>query len=392
MPKTAFESSKELKVLFNEHFARWKKKHHAGLEELAGLCGVTPSYLGHVGRYGRVPGRPVLILLAFNFELENPQVFFDAAGIQDPWPYESGLRLRPHSESDPGFLSLRLDMTGFTQAIREIVRSEVKPRSVRELTRGRPLRVGFNLNQSWFFDKGRSLTENKFNGFFPELFHVLSLSLHSRCEISAVGYLECFDKLASGELDIYGPLYSTPARIGKALYLQPFCRVGVAALWRTRKAQGLENLPRPESLDDLRQKKYQISVLRESNSHHFALSHLEDSQSTLVVSENPDEALERITLANIPRPAHLMLVDSLIAIHIHRQHPHEYELLFSDLDSSLGVFENTIAVRPDWPELVTVLNDAMSFLIRENTLVELSNRRLNSDYRGAIQVISSAKH
>src|SRR5262249_9800693 len=118
--KIAFEQSKELRRVFLEQFELWKKHRHGGMEDLAQRCGVSASYLSHVGRYGRIPSRPVLILLAFNFELSDPRVLFDAAGIKESWPYDSGSRIQSGSAAEPGFLSLKLDMAGFTGAIRDI--------------------------------------------------------------------------------------------------------------------------------------------------------------------------------------------------------------------------------------------------------------------------------
>lgn len=388
MPKSTMEISPKLKHLFNEQLGIWKKKNHSSLEDLARLCGVSASYLGHIGRYGRVPSKPVLILLAFNFGLENPVTFFEAAGINEEWPYEPGQTLRRNEGNAPGFLSLKLDMSGFTSAIREIVRSEIRPRSVHDLTHGRPLRVGYNLAQSWFFDKSSAGNLVPVTGFFPEMFQVLSLSLQSRCEFQAVSYLDCFEKLQNGELDIYGPLYSTPRRIGQALYSDPFCRVPLCALGRKRKATSIDALPMPEKLEHLRQRKYEIAVLKDTNSHHLAQTLLDGYASSLIVCDTPEETLERITLSGISRPAHLMFCDSLTAMSIIRQNPDSFELLFDKKENNLYSFENTIAVRPDWPELLSIINEALNFITRGTLLSDLYSKHATANYQGAIEVTS----
>lgn len=379
-PKLAFEQSKELRRIFLEHFELWKKRRRSGMEELAQLCGVSSSYLSHVGRYGRVPSRSVLILLAFNFELPDPRVLFDAAGIKEPWPYEPASRIASGGAAEPGFLSLKLDMAGFTGAIRDIVRAELKPRSVRDLLGDRPLRVGFNTAQSVFFGANK---DDRPTGAFPELFHLLSLSLQARANIEPVSFRDCFSLLASDHLDVYGPLYSTPPRMGMALYTKPFCRVAVQGLMRTRESRDLERLPEPKSLDELRRRPYQISVLKESSSHHFALAHLADAKCSLVVSETPDESLERIALGSIPRPAHVLLLDSYLVRKIAIANPGAYTVLFEE--RPLGYFENTIAVRPDWPELVSLLNDSLAYLQREGTVREVFDRNINAELQPGIE-------
>ena len=100
MAKFNFETSSALRALLADRFEDWRKKHGGDLSELAYRCGVSSAYLGHVRRYGRIPSTPVLILLAFNLRLDG-QKLFDAAGIQDRFPYESGLEItKPNNDKD----------------------------------------------------------------------------------------------------------------------------------------------------------------------------------------------------------------------------------------------------------------------------------------------------
>ena len=104
--RVSFETSKELKHVYNEQMERWRERERSGLEELAKRCGVSPAYLAHVGRYGRIPSRPVLVLLALNFNMPDPERLLAAAGVKEPWPYDEPVALLPRSAADTGFLSL----------------------------------------------------------------------------------------------------------------------------------------------------------------------------------------------------------------------------------------------------------------------------------------------
>lgn len=383
MEKLDFERSAELKHLFNRYLELWKKKHRSGMEELARRCGVSASYLGHIGRYGRVPGKPVLILLAFNFELDDPSALFKAAAISDFWPYDEGLKLVKSSEADAGLLSVKLDMKGFTEIIREMIRNEQKPRSIRELTTGKPLRVGFNTAQNWFFRHEQAGPVP--GGFFPELFKMVELGLQTECKVERVPFAEALEMIATGDLDLFGPLYETPQRLGKVLFTRPFCRIGLGALGRTRKCSSLPQIGILKSTEDLKKSEVEIAVLRDSQAHHFALSELGRTNDQLRVCDTPDEALERITLTGIKRPAHIMLCDTPIALKIHESQPNEYELLFCEARSQLTFFFDTVfAVRPDWPELLSRVNEVLHFLGRSDTVARIAARELPEELRGTM--------
>lgn len=386
MEKVEFQRSKDLKQLFKEHFEIWRKKNSGGLEELSRRCGVSASYLGHVGRYGRVPGKPVLILLAFNFEIENPQIFFDAAGLNEPWPFDSRLRLLRADDTNAGFLSLKVDMQGFTGAIRDIVRSEIRPRTVADLARGRPIRAGFNVNQSWLFKEelGKEVTPE--SGLFPELFDMLAIAVRSRFDIEAVHHGDYQDRMSGEDLDVYGPVFALPERLGSALYTLPFCRVGMSALARKRKGAKIEELPPPSSIEDLKNPKYEVAVLKGAVSHHFANTRLQRSDSSLILCEVAEEAYERLVLTGIKRPAHVVITDSVNALKHQAQHPKDFDVLFAEKGKLLGTYENTLAVRPDWPELLNVLNETIRFLVRQGTLADLFQKWLPPELQSVIEV------
>lgn len=370
--KPNFDTSLELRQQFKLHFEEWSKRNRAGLSELAERCGVSTQYLSHVGRYGRVPSRPIMILLAFNFQLTNPAAWFGAAGFDSLWPYEPGLQLRQAGASESGFLSVQLDMQGFTAAIREIVKSEIRPQSLPELLNGRPLRVGCNIHQTFLFKEGEK-------GFFHELIHLLALSLHIRVELIEVSHVNFIQSLHRGEIDIYGPIYFTTPRIGHALFTKPFCRVPLAALWRRSKARELPDLPNPKKVSELRRRDYRIAVHKDSMSHHFAVDSLALKEDQLVLCESAEESFERILMDKIPRPTHLVLTDLPHARAIQKEHSKKMELLFIDGSASESFYEDTIAVRKDWTSVVETLNSVLEFMMRNSTLARLAERTLGED-------------
>jgi hypothetical protein len=93
------------------------------MEELAQRCGVSRSYLAHIGRYGRVPGKPVLLLLALNFELQDPALLLRAARASDPWPFPTTTRLSDQDTASSGFLSVKLDINGFVDALKSAIKA-----------------------------------------------------------------------------------------------------------------------------------------------------------------------------------------------------------------------------------------------------------------------------
>jgi transcriptional regulator with XRE-family HTH domain len=118
-----FETSTELKTLFARELRAWRARHGLSMDELAQRCGVSRSYLAHVGRYGRVPGKPVLLLLALNFELPEPALLLKAAGAKEPWPFPATTRLADHDTTNSGFLSVKLDMNGFVDALKSAIKA-----------------------------------------------------------------------------------------------------------------------------------------------------------------------------------------------------------------------------------------------------------------------------
>lgn len=366
--ETPFEKSNELKRTFNELAEKWCLRNRLGLADLAERCGVSQQYLAHIGRYGRIPSKPILTLLAFNLEVEDPQALFRMAGVREPWPYDNSIKLRPAASTDSGLLSVNLDMKGFTSVIREIVRAEVQPKRLEELLGNRPLRIGLNKAQFFLFEEKIS---SQYEGFFPELMRSLALALHCNIEFVDVPHFEFAEKLASGAIDCFGPVYRTAPRLAHAIYAKPFCLVPVSGIGRVKKSASLADIPAPKRLSDLRKKDYVIAVHADSMAHHFAETVLAIPTSRIVTCDVPDEALERVLLSKLPRPAHLMLTDLPFAVRSHKEHSASTVLLFEKSDPDFFQFEDTIAIRSDWPMVLPIVDQALEFLRRGGVLQRL---------------------
>jgi hypothetical protein len=367
MSKLDFETSKDLKILFNEHFDRWKRRNHGGLEELAERCGVSPAYLAHVGRYGRIPGKPVLLLLAFNFELENCQRILDAAGMKDVWPYPNDIGLNKSESRNSGLLSIKLDMDGFTEAIRAVVRSENKQRSLKDLMGRRPLRIGLNFSQKWMFDEILPTGKDRPQGFFPEFCEMLGVALQREIETVTTRFGDYVEMLSRGEIDMYGPLMAAPHSSKEIPFTAPLYKIGVSAVMRKRPTEDLEPLPVPEKADDLVRRDYKIAVLKDSLPHLLANTRWKRPDSQLIVCESDEEAVDRIVLRGIKRPAHIFICNALLAKRI-KSEQKELHLLFNSRESILDLADDSLAVRPDWPEFLPVVNEAIRFLMSRGGL------------------------
>jgi Bacterial extracellular solute-binding proteins, family 3 len=376
-PELNFKRSKQLRAVFLEEFERWSKKHRAGMSELAARCGLSQTYLSQVGRYGRVPSKSALILLALHFELNDPRKLFQAAGILEPWPLDDGLMLRKKGPTEESFLTLHLDMDGMMRSVREIVRAEIKPRSIRDLTLGRPLRVGINPLTEWHV-KGAGGS-----GFFQELCDMLALSLQCGIESYEVPYANYEEMFKRGDLDLYGPLLSAPTLADGANFSAALYRVGISALMRVREHPDLKTLSVPKNVKELANGDYEIAVLRHGRAHLICNTLLKRTDSQLILCDSHDEAFERVTLKGVRRGAHLFLVNSVVANDYATRK--EVRLLFDEPKSMIDYSDVSIAARADWPELITHLNECIMFLSQTGALEGCLDKWLPEEYRRFIQ-------
>lgn len=375
--KFGFDTSTSLKQLLAEHFEEWKATHGGDLDDLAEKCGVTPAYLSHVRRYGRIPSRPVLILLAFNFKIPGEKLF-RASGIEDKYPYETGLEIAKSASQGDGLFSIKFNMEAFTDSIRSIVRSEVRSRSFKDLLGNRPLRIGVNYHQYWLFNSQNAPADGKHTGLFPEFCTMLGLALQKEVELVHIPFSNYINLITSGQLDLFGPTLAVPNLPDDILFSAPIFRLGVSALYRKNQHRDLPAVTAPRSVDDLRNEKYVVAVLKDSLPHLIANTLLKRADSSLLLVSSDEEGIERVTMKGVHRPAHVFMMNSISALLAAKKHPKDVEPLFTTRKTLLDLADNSIAIRPDWPEVVPVINDAIRFLQARGGLEE----RLTNLYSG----------
>ena len=378
-----FAQSQELKTTFNALSEQWCRKYRLGLSDLAERCGVSTQYLSHIGRYGRIPSQPILLLLALNLEVKDPQSLFQQAGVNKEWPFEPGIGLRAQPANETGLLSINLDMHGFTNAIKEIVRAEVQPKRLDDLLKGKPLRVGLNQAQFFMFDTSKKAD---IEGFFPELLRTLALALQCEVQFIAVSFQDYAKKLSRGEIDCYGPIYATTSRLTHAPLTKSFCQVPLSGLARVKRISRLPYLPVPRKLSELREEPYVIAVHANTMAEHFAVTALGIPQERIISCSLAEEAVERIMLSNIPRPAHVMLTDAPFADKITREHGNAVSQVFDDADEDFTYFEDTIAIRADWPVLQSAIEQTLEMLKRNGTIKRLLKRYMSEHYSTMISL------
>jgi transcriptional regulator with XRE-family HTH domain len=383
--KPAFERSRELKSLFEQLFEKWQKTERLTLDDLAGRCGVSPAYLSHVRRYGRIPSKPILILLALNFRIDGEQLF-RAAGLREDFPYEPSAEISLKKDEDPGFVSLRVDMDGFTNAIRGIVRTEMRGRGVKELLEKRPLRIGLNYHQFWLYETRLPPSNKQYEGFFPQFCRMLGIALQREVRIEYVPFARRLEKMRDGEIDLFGPMMVAPNLPGEIMFTHPLYRLGVSALFRKKEVDSLERLQPPRSVQELREKPYEIALLRNSFLHLLANTLLKRDDSSLILCDSDDETVERVLLKGVVRPAHLALINSVSANYCAKEHESDLQFLFSKKGSLLDYSDTAIAVRPDWPEIVPVLNEAIRFVLTRGGMAERLKETIPASARDLVEL------
>ncbi len=361
--KVDFETSTELRRLFSQELSNWCSRNRLGIEDLSARCGVSRSYLAHVGRYGRIPSKPVLILLALNFGMKDPSALFRAARLEEPWPFETPASIQANQNSSQSFLSIKLDMDGFMDAIKSVVREQFKPRALEDLLDGRPLRLGLNLTQPWLFEMNPDGSINQTRGLVPDLIAYLENSL--RCQIQAVpiAFSRHVEKLRLGEIDLFGPMVSIPHAPSNILFSLPVNRIGISALMRQRETAGLAQLAVPTNFEDLRDPQYRIAVIKNSRAHLIANTRLNRADSALIICDTIDEGIDRILLKGVPRPAHIFICNSMVTSYQSREHAGELLPLFDDRATMIDICDNSFAIRPDWPEALPRINQALAFIM-----------------------------
>lgn len=381
--KLSFETSAALKALLLEPFELWRRSHGGDLSDLAERCGVSSAYLSHVRRYGRIPSRPVLVLLAFNLKLDG-QKLFEAAGVRERFPYDSGLQIGPPPIEQDGLFSLRFNAERFTETIRAVVRSEIRTRSVKDLLGSRPLKIGLNYHMFWMFGNKAPPADEVHTGLFPELCAMLGLALQKEVELINVPFSNYMEMLRSGQIDLFGPTMVIPNLPDHILFTTPLFRLGVSALFRKKPHPELEDLPVP-TVEALQDPRYKIAVLKGSMPNLIVNTLIKRGDQSLVLCSSDEEAIERITLRGVSRPAHIFVTNSMTGSTFSKTYAKDLTLLFGTKATRLSMAEVSIAIRPDWPEVVPVINDAIRFLYARGGVTERLEKLYSGDYRQLVE-------
>lgn len=388
-PKPEFGTSSELKRVFLRELDAWKNGSNLGLDQLSRRCGVSPSYLAHIGRYGRIPSRPVLILLALNFGMTNPRELLQAAHLEDAWPFEGALRLAPMSDGrDSGFISVKLDMAQLVEAVRATIQLEHRPKAVPGVLEGRALRIGLNFNQGWLFEQLPDGSPNPERGIMPDLCRALSTTLHTPIEMIHVPFERYVEQLCRGEVDIFGPIMCGAHCPPSIPFSIPVNRLGLSVLMRRRHTVGLPLLDPPTTLQDLIIRGYAIAVLKNTRGHLFCRTVLKRSEDSLILCNSDEEALERIILKGISRPAHIMVTHSMLAAQQAVEHPDSLTALFSDPGGTLEMCETAFALRPDWSHALGAFNDALRAVLATGEFSRRLQWIIDGGSRGHLETIS----
>lgn len=203
---------------------------------------------------------------------------------------------------------------------------------------------------------------------------MLALSLQCRVEFSVVDYGDYPEALHQQRVDIFGPCVSAPNLPPGTIFSSPLYWIGMSALMRRVPTASLAPLPAPTTLKQMIEAPYQLAVIRNSRAHLLANTRFKRPDSQLIICHSREEALDRIMLRGVVRPAHLFVCNSVDALMWHDQHKSQTQPLFTAPDNLIDLADTAVAVRADWPEFVAALNDFISFLDRSGTLLDLFRR------------------
>jgi hypothetical protein len=132
---------------------------------------------------------------------------------------------------------------------------------------------------------------------------------------------------------------------------------------RQRETAGLAQLAVPTTFEDLRDPQYRIAVIKNSRAHLIANTRLNRADSALIICDTIDEGIDRILLKGVPRPAHIFICNSMVTSYQSREHAGELLPLFDDRATMIDICDNSFAIRPDWPEALPRINQALAFIM-----------------------------
>jgi hypothetical protein len=210
-------------------------------------------------------------------------------------------------------------------------------------------------------------------GLIPEFIGQLANSLGCEVSTSVVPVSRHVEKLRSGEIDIFGPMLTIPPGPSKTFFSLPINRLGLSGVMRLRPTPNLEILPAPQSFEDLKDPRYEIAVIRDSRPHLLANTRLNRPNERLVLCDSDDEALDRVLMRGVLKPAHLFICTTRGAWDWAAKHPDGLKSIFRTQTTMVDVCDNAFAIRPDWPEVVPIVNQAISFLMSSGGFAQRVN-------------------
>jgi hypothetical protein len=158
-------------------------------------------------------------------------------------------------------------------------------------------------------------------------------------------------------------MVAIPHAPSNILFSLPVNRIGISALMRQRETAGIAQLAAPLTFDDLRNPQYRIAVIKDSRAHLIANTRLNRPDSALVICDTIDEGIDRVLLKGVPRPAHIFICNSMVTFYQSREHSGDLLPLFDDRATMIDICDNSFAIRPDWPEALPRINQALAFIM-----------------------------
>jgi hypothetical protein len=295
--------------------------------------------------------------------MKDPTTLLRAARLHEPWPFDAAAQISSVQKAQNGFLSIKLDMDGFVDAIRSVVREQFKPRTLKDLLADRPLRIGLSDTQPWMYETRTDGTLDTSRGLIPEFVELLQNALQCPVQSFVIPFTRHLEKLRSGEIDMFGPMVTVPHGPAKSPFSIPINRVGVSAIMRVRPTQGLESISEPGFFEELRDPAYQIAVTKDSRAHLLANTRLNRTNDSLILCDSVEEALDRVTTRGVSKPAHIFICNTTSAYVWAKERQESVKVIFGTRTNMIDIGDNAFAIRADWPEVIPVINDAISFIL-----------------------------
>ena len=117
-------------------------------------------------------------------------------------------------------------------------------------------------------------------------------------------------------------------------------------------------------------------MLRDSVGHDFMTTRLMRPDDSIIFCDTYDEILERLSLTTTLKPAHLSIADAGAIFFDLALAPPLYDVILTECADTPS-YENTLSVRPDWPEVAAALNQVLRDRILQQSIKQLLNENLD---------------